>query len=359
MRNTLIMKECKYCHTTENLKQRKCKDTFIIMNICNNCFSSVISKKTKEAVDNYTPEKLLQIKENHHKSFYEDKTEDELQIIYKNRGKAISASPKNENRIKGIKKFLDNVDDNYFEERTKKSRKTLSKLSDEEKEKRKNEKSDVGTKRWKQDGFREKVIPIFIEAQNNLSDESRKSKSIKCSNASKKYNESLEDSKRKEITKKATITRSNRSDEEKKETGRKIGAALIKRLKDKEKKGETFTSKAENRCYEYIKNNLDSDVKRQIPFEKYNWSVDFYLPKFDLYVQFDGDYWHGRNLTKENRNDSKLHTAILRTKGKDKLQLLVIPNLVRIWETDFEKDNIFLDNEINNFFMLNFNNDLY
>ena len=68
--------------------------------------------------------------------------------------------------------------------------------------------------------------------------------------------------------------------------------------------------------------------------------IDFYIPRLDLYVQYDGDFVHGRHysikklqnmkLTRRNRLD-----GVLKTKIKDKLQNKKIKNLVRIWDTTF------------------------
>lgn len=52
------------------------------------------------------------------------------------------------------------------------------------------------------------------------------------------------------------------------------------------------TSKIENKCYEMLCDIFTSnDVERQKWL--YKWPIDFYIKSLDLYVQFDGVYWHG------------------------------------------------------------------
>ncbi len=72
-------------------------------------------------------------------------------------------------------------------------------------------------------------------------------------------------------------------------------------------------------------------------------TIDFYSPKFNLWIQYDGTYWHGKNNVKESKYQQE---AIEKLKKKDAIQNEIIPNLIRFWSDDFliaKKNNTVLD----------------
>ena len=91
------------------------------------------------------------------------------------------------------------------------------------------------------------------------------------------------------------------------------------------------------------------DIVRQAPVG--NWSVDFYIKSIDTYVEFWGDYWHGRNqsvealLGKAILHEQKMgkinsqYRMIANTVDKDKEKALYFKEnglqLMHIWESDF------------------------
>ena len=63
--------------------------------------------------------------------------------------------------------------------------------------------------------------------------------------------------------------------------------------------------------------------------------MDYYLPLFDLWGQYDGDYWHGKIIRKNLNNKKAL--KIKKTMRRDEFQNKNIPNLIRFWESDVLK----------------------
>lgn len=60
--------------------------------------------------------------------------------------------------------------------------------------------------------------------------------------------------------------------------------------------------------------------------------IDFYLPSYDLWIQYDGDYWHGKDqrVNKGTRQYLKIQSTIAR----DKMENDLIPNLIRFWASE-------------------------
>ena len=116
--------------------------------------------------------------------------------------------------------------------------------------------------------------------------------------------------------------------------------SVIAKIHSSKKKNKSYgKSKSEDACYEYILENLDFQAERQVKAGK--WSIDFYLPKYDMFVQFDGDYYHGYFINEKNKST---HTkSILFTMKNDKMQNATMSNLVRIRESEFKKNPKILD----------------
>ena len=93
----------------------------------------------------------------------------------------------------------------------------------------------------------------------------------------------------------------------------------------------------EDKFCKFIVENFDPDIKQSVVYpENKKWIIDFYSKKYDLWIQFDGDYWHGRfvNERKETERNKRIRKII----EKDKKQIEFIPNLIRVWESDFIND---------------------
>lgn len=100
------------------------------------------------------------------------------------------------------------------------------------------------------------------------------------------------------------------------------------------------SSKPEDRLYEKLVKKYPS-TQRQAPAGR--WSMDFYIPEIDTYINLNGIYWHGRNRT-ENELISSVSTqdkVILETQRRDKKREAWFKErnlkLVIVWEDEIEK----------------------
>lgn len=71
------------------------------------------------------------------------------------------------------------------------------------------------------------------------------------------------------------------------------------------------------------------------------WNIDFYVPEIDVYVNYNGTYWHGKNFTYEQLLESpnKQAKTILGTKRRDEERETWFQNnnmnLIIVWEDEF------------------------
>lgn len=72
-------------------------------------------------------------------------------------------------------------------------------------------------------------------------------------------------------------------------------AALhLKGHQTRKREGTYTRSKIENNFYKTLCNIFSqNDIERQVIIN--GWSIDFYIKSIDVFVQFDGVYWHGLN----------------------------------------------------------------
>lgn len=74
---------------------------------------------------------------------------------------------------------------------------------------------------------------------------------------------------------------------------------IVKKRNETYKKNNTHTkSKPSDLFYIVFKDSLELEREYQI-FNKKSWFIDFYSKKFDIYIQFDGSYWHGLYKSEE------------------------------------------------------------
>lgn len=80
------------------------------------------------------------------------------------------------------------------------------------------------------------------------------------------------------------------------------------------------------------------------------WCFDFYIPKYKLFIECDGDYWHGhpdkypvKNLNSTQKNN------ISRGKAKETYVTKRGYRLVRIWESDINNNLALVKQKINDF----------
>ena len=90
----------------------------------------------------------------------------------------------------------------------------------------------------------------------------------------------------------------------------------------------------EDQFYKYLV-MIDEHVQSHVRHPVTKHVIDFYLPRFDLWVQFDGIYWHGKI---QRPNASRRATKIIEvTMESDRIQNETIPNLVRFWSDEVNR----------------------
>lgn len=122
-------------------------------------------------------------------------------------------------------------------------------------------------------------------------------------------------------------------------------------------KGKGFVSKVELRCYEVIK-ELFPNAVHQVSIN--SWVIDFHIPEIDTYIQFDGVYWHGTNLTEQQiRNpQSKREKDILSKRKRDAQQIEWFSSnakrLIRITDEQFKfwESNEIVKSELSNLLLI-------
>jgi very-short-patch-repair endonuclease len=121
-----------------------------------------------------------------------------------------------------------------------------------------------------------------------------------------------------------------------------------KAWKTKIKNGSCSKSNIEEKIAVLLSNN-NIVYERQVPVIK-QW-VDFYLPKYELYLQIDGSYWHGLNRPREiialqkTSQDKKIYKQILRD---EKLNLHMIKNNLKLLRLTDQQINKMSDSDIIN-----------
>jgi hypothetical protein len=80
--------------------------------------------------------------------------------------------------------------------------------------------------------------------------------------------------------------------------------------------------------------NFDPNTKAHQLHPEIKHVIDFFMPLYNIWVQYDGDYWHGRH---EKDNMGPQAESIKKIREKDNFQNRMIPNLVRFWSEDVKK----------------------
>lgn len=93
-------------------------------------------------------------------------------------------------------------------------------------------------------------------------------------------------------------------------------AAALKRHVTMKRNGSYNTSRREEHFHNVLL-EIYGDVHRQVVIN--GWSIDFFIPQCDTFVQFDGVYWHGldRNIDELMQFKSSRDRIILTTRQRD------------------------------------------
>lgn len=107
----------------------------------------------------------------------------------------------------------------------------------------------------------------------------------------------------------------------------------------KKKHPQYGTSKLEERFANEFLDRLGVEYTYQFEAKDIGRFYDFYLPKENAIIEIDGDYWHG-NPEKYSDDKLKWHQKKARRVDelKDKWALMHGITIIRIWESDIEKD---------------------
>ena len=97
------------------------------------------------------------------------------------------------------------------------------------------------------------------------------------------------------------------------------------------KKNKSFCkSKEEIKFMSYLK-IYDPNIETHVEHPIIKNVMDYYMPNYNLWVQYDGVYWHGKLI----RNQLTRHAIkIKKTMERDKYQNEHVPNLIRFWSDD-------------------------
>jgi transposase len=108
----------------------------------------------------------------------------------------------------------------------------------------------------------------------------------------------------------------------------------------KEKKYETYKKNGtfmksieEEDFYSYLK-IVDPEAQHLVLHPEFKYVIDYYLPKFNLWAQYDSIYWHG----KEQKKSCEQSLNIQEVMKRDALQNELISNLIRFWSDDAIKE---------------------
>ncbi len=392
-------KKCKHCGTSENLITRKNKSGKIeIHRICKSCcykirhtkwelkseeekqqIKSNISTGTKKGMKNMSEESHEKVRQGF-QIFLNSLTEEEKKDYYKKVGVEIS--------IALIKKWAE--DEEFRLNQIEACKQGLANRTEEEKQKHyhkisesniafyknlsQEEKDIINAPKieflrefnkinWQNEEYAEKILIKRQSTISNRTEEKRKEIGTNIKEGQKMFYDSLTEKEYEEFilnrTKKLkkTINDSEWEATTGKERSRKLSEWNLKRLEENAKTGRCFQSKVERDCLEYIKLNIDSTIGHQKRYN--NWMIDFYSPKYDLYIQLDGIFWHGLGKYKEGFFNTALGQSILKIKEKDELQDRTIKNLIRITDIQFKNNPKILEEKIKSKIMNKIMNSLY
>ena len=119
----------------------------------------------------------------------------------------------------------------------------------------------------------------------------------------------------------------------------------LQKIYETKKKNHSFNiSTPENLIYERLSEKF-GEVLRQYKSEKYPFACDFYIPEIDLYVEFQGNWTHG----KEPHNpENQEHQKILKTWHEKARTSEFYQIAIKVWtEADPKKRQIVKDNNLN------------
>ena len=175
---------------------------------------------------------------------------------------------------------------------------------------------------------------IYRELSRKQKEEANKkrSESLLKSWAKRTKEQEKERVKKIKLTKKERYGDPNYNNQEKvKNKSKKEKLKIRKKHHNSMKKNKSYgKSKREDLFYKYLQQFIDFNIKRHVFYRGFN--IDFYSPAYDIYIQFDGDYWHGYLGVDERTEQGRYIKKVVE---RDKKQNKLIDNLIRIRESEF------------------------
>ena len=113
----------------------------------------------------------------------------------------------------------------------------------------------------------------------------------------------------------------------------------IKRVNKKKSHPQYGTSKLEEDFANQFLKKLNVEYQYQFEAKDIGRFYDFYLPKHNLLIEIDGDYWHGNpKIYKEDELKGHQKRAQRIDEHKTKWALLHGIPIIHIWENDIRKN---------------------
>ena len=97
------------------------------------------------------------------------------------------------------------------------------------------------------------------------------------------------------------------------------------------RRNNTFSKSEEETSFYDILLMFDTAAVHHQKHPEVGHVIDFYLPTYNLWVQYDGAYWHGKIKPKK---ETARTAHIRQTMENDRIQNERIPNLVRYWSDE-------------------------
>ena len=118
-----------------------------------------------------------------------------------------------------------------------------------------------------------------------------------------------------------------------------------KKQYETKKKNKSFNISAkEDYLFVLLDKNFDN-VIRQYKSEKYPFACDFYIPSFDLYIEYNGNWTHGNHPYNETDNNDIIRKAFIEEKSQTSKFYM---NALHVWTiSDVHKRNIAMNNCLN------------
>jgi hypothetical protein len=125
-----------------------------------------------------------------------------------------------------------------------------------------------------------------------------------------------------------------------------VDNVITKSISTKRENNSFNTSKLEEECYKLLCKSFGKrGVKRQYRSKEYPFNCDFYIPKFDTYIEYNGSWTHGPEPYNKRK---KLHKEILKEWINKSKKSKYYKIAIDVWTcNDVEKRKIAKKNNIN------------